>query len=263
MELFYKEYDGEGSSAPLIILHGLLGASGNWHTLSRSVFSDHARVFTVDQRNHGRSPHAPEFNYEAMAADIRDFIARHNLGSVTLMGHSMGGKTAMQTALSYPNLVDRLIVVDMAPKAYPPRHTDLIRALQRINPAEYNDRSAIDAALEERIPSWRIRQFLLKNLQYDGERYTWQMNLDVIAANYSAINDAITSSGSFGGPTRFIRGGESDYVEVEDMVHARTLFPHASLTTIDGADHWVHADAPEAFADAVVEFLEAHSQAAA
>jgi pimeloyl-ACP methyl ester carboxylesterase len=263
MELFYKEYRGDGRDDPLIILHGLLGASGNWHTLSRTVFRNHARVFTVDQRNHGRSPHAPKFDYEAMAADVRDFIARHNLGSVTLMGHSMGGKTAMQTALAYPTLVDRLIVVDMAAKAYPPRHTDLLRALQRIDPSDYDDRSAIDAELEESIPSRPIRQFLLKNLQYDGERYTWQMNLDVIAANYSAINDAITSSSTFDGPTQFIRGGDSDYVDVEDMVQARTLFPDATLETVDGAGHWVHADAPEAFAETVVEFLEQHPEAAA
>ena len=179
------------------------------------------------------------------------------------MGHSMGGKTAMQTSLTYPTLVDRLIVVDMAPKAYPPRHTDLLRALQRIDPSDYDDRSAIDAELAESVPSRPIRQFLLKNLQYDGERYTWQMNLDVIAANYNAINDAITSSSTFDGPTQFIRGGDSDYVEVEDMVYARTLFPDATLETIDGAGHWVHADAPEAFADAVVEFLEQHPEAAA
>ena len=255
MDLFYKEYNAADATDPLMILHGLLGASGNWYTLSRTVFQHHARVFTVDQRNHGRSPHAPTFDYEAMAADVRDFIARHNLGSVTLMGHSMGGKTAMQTALTYPTLVDRLIVVDMAPKAYPPRHTDLLRALQRIDPSDYDDRSAIDAELAESVPSRPIRQFLLKNLQYDGERYTWQMNLDVIAANYNAINDAITSSSTFDGPTQFIRGGDSDYVEVEDMVYARTLFPDATLETIDGAGHWVHADAPDALAEVVTDFL--------
>lgn len=254
MDLFYKEYEGDGP--PLIILHGLLGASGNWHTLSRNVFSDAAHVYTVDQRNHGRSPHAPEFDYDVMAADVRDFIARHDLGSATLMGHSMGGKTAMKTALDYPELVDRLIVVDMAPKAYPPKHTDLLEALMQIDPSDYDSRSAIDDALKRSVKSRPVRQFLLKNLDYDGETYTWQMNLDVIAENYGAVNDAITANGTYDGPTLFVRGGASDYVDVEDMVHARTLFPQAALETIDGAGHWVHADEPEAFSQAVVEFLK-------
>ena len=254
LELFYKEY--EGSGPPLIILHGLLGASGNWHTLSRDVFSDVAHVYAVDQRNHGRSPHAPTFDYDAMAADVHAFIARHDLGSATLLGHSMGGKTAMKTALAYPEVVDRLIVVDMAPKAYPPKHTELLEALMRIDPTAYDSRSDIDDALAKTIKSWAVRQFLLKNLDYDGERYTWQMNLDVIADNYSAINDAVTATGTFDASTLFVRGDTSDYVDVEDMAHVRTLFPSATLETIEGAGHWVHADAPQAFGETVVEFLK-------
>ncbi|WP_022835384.1 alpha/beta fold hydrolase [Salisaeta longa] len=253
MDLFYKQYGKH--NPPLIILHGLLGASGNWHTLSRNVFKEKATVYAVDQRNHGRSPHHETLTYEAMADDIRDFIHRHALGTVTLLGHSMGGKTAMQTALSYPGLVDRLIVADMAPKAYPPHHTELLEALAAIDPSAYDSRSAIDEALAEDVPSFPIRQFLLKNLAYEDGTYRWQMNLGAIRANYEAINAAITSGRTFDKPTLFVRGGRSDYVADADLPAIRGLFPHARLETIADAGHWVHADAPDAFARLVMDFL--------
>ncbi|MFB6247355.1 MAG: alpha/beta fold hydrolase [Salinibacter sp.] len=253
MELFYNSYGQDGP--PLIVLHGLLGANGNWHTLSRTVFSDVARVYAVDQRNHGRSPHTDEMDYPLMAADVREFINRHDLGTVHLLGHSMGGKTAMQTALTYPDVVDRLIVADMAPKAYPPHHEDLLEALAGIDPAIYERREDIDAALANDVPSRPIRQFLLKNLDYDGQRYRWTMNLEALRAHYDALNAAPPAEGSFEGPTLFVRGGRSDYVSEADLPGIRDHFPNARLVTIDDAGHWVHADAPDAFADAVVDFL--------
>ena len=253
MELFYNSYGEEGP--PLIILHGLLGSNGNWVTLSRTAFSDVARVYAVDQRNHGRSPHTDRIDYPSMAADVRDFIEQHELGSAILLGHSMGGKTAMQTALSYPEIVDRLIVADMAPKAYPPHHEDLLDALAGIDPTAYESREAIDAALAADVPSRPIRQFLLKNLDYDGEQYTWQMNLEVIRAQYDEINAALPREASYDGPTLFVRGSESDYVSEDDRPGIRERFPTARLETIDGAGHWLHADRPEAFAETVLNFL--------
>lgn len=254
MELFYNQYGHDGP--PLLILHGLLGANGNWHTLSRTVFQDVATVYAVDQRNHGRSPHADRMDYEAMAADIRAFIERHDLGRVSLLGHSMGGKTAMQTALSYPKIVDRLIVADMAPKAYTARHEKLLDALAGIDPSTYDDRGAIDAALAEDVPSRPIRQFLLKNLDYDGETYTWKMNLDAIRTHYDALNAALPADATFEGPTLFVRGGASDYVADDDLPGIRKRFPTARLETIDGAGHWLHADSPDAFSEVVVDFLQ-------
>lgn len=253
MELFYNQY-GE-SGPPLIILHGLLGANGNWHTLSRTTFQKIARVYAVDQRNHGRSPHANQIDYPTLAADLRTFIDRHELAPADLLGHSMGGKTVMQAALSYPDRVHRLIVVDMAPRAYPPEHEDLLEALARIDPEAYESRDAIDDALAEDVPSWRIRQFLLKNLDYDGETYTWKMNLDAIRAHYNDITAAIPADATFEGPTLFIRGGESEYITDTDLEGIRERFPAAELVTIEDAGHWVHADAPEAFAEVVVDFL--------
>jgi len=253
MDLFYKKY-GEGNP-PLLILHGLLGANGNWHTLSRTAFQDVATVYAVDQRNHGRSPHTDRLDYPSMAADVNDFIRHHDLGRVHLLGHSMGGKTAMQTALTYPSVVDRLIVVDIAPRAYAPRHTELLEALAGIDPTAYDSRDAIDAALADDVPSWAIRQFLLKNLDYDGERYTWKMNLDAIRRHYDDINAAVTDEGRFEGPALFVRGGDSDYVTDADAPDIHRRFPNAELVTIDGAGHWVHADAPEALAEVVTDFL--------
>ena len=253
MELFYNQYGDSGP--PLIILHGLLGAHANWHTLSRTAFQRVARVFAVDQRNHGRSPHADGIDYPTLAADLRTFIDRHGLAPADLLGHSMGGKTAMQTALTFPDRVNRLIVVDMAPKAYPPEHAPLLEALARIDPTNYNSRDEIDAVLAEDVPSLRIRQFLLQNLNYDGETYTWRMNLDAIRAHYDDLTTALPARGTFDGPALFVRGGESDYVTDADLEEIREYFPAAELVTIDGADHWVHADAPEAFAEVVTDFL--------
>ena len=255
MRLAYKRY---GAGPSLIILHGLLGAGGNWHTLSSKVFGQHAEVFTVDQRNHGRSPHSDVFDYPSMVADLETFMDDHGLPSATMLGHSMGGKTAMHMALTHPERVDGLIVVDMAPRDYLPRHTDLFDALRALDLTAYPSRRAIDAALAERIASYPVRQFLLKNLIYDGARgFTWKMNLDGIFRNYDRINTVLDPRLTFDGPTLFIRGEASDYITDTDVPAIRMQFPQAKLVTIAEAGHWVHADAPQAFAEAVVAFLGA------
>jgi len=251
-KLFYQEY---GDGYPLIILHGLLGASGNWHTLSRTVFSDHFRVLAVDQRNHGRSFHSDRHDYPAMAEDLWRFLDELQINATHLLGHSMGGKTAMYAALAFPSRVDKLIVVDMAPKEYPPHHAPIIEALQNIDPPAYDSRTAIDDALAESVDSYRMRQFLLKNLDYDGDRYTWKMNLAAIAEHYDKINKGVDTERTYDGPTLFIRGETSDYITDEDVPQIRANFPQAEIVTIEGAGHWVHADAPEAFAEVVLNFL--------
>jgi pimeloyl-ACP methyl ester carboxylesterase len=253
MDLFYNQYGREGP--PLLILHGLLGANGNWHTLSRTAFQAVATVYAVDQRNHGRSPHVDRIDYPSMAADVAAFVEQHDLGQAHLLGHSMGGKTAMETALTYPERVSRLIVVDMAPKEYAPRHTDLLAALARIDPTDYDSRDEIDAVLAEDVPEWDMRQFLLKNLEYDGDRYTWKMNLDAIRRHYDDINATITRDATFEGPTLFVRGADSDYIADEDVPAIRERFPNAELVTIADAGHWVHADRPDALAEVVTDFL--------
>jgi len=175
-----------------------------------------------------------------------------------MLGHSMGGKTAMHMALAHPKRVDRLIVVDIAPKAYPPGHLEILEALTELDPSAFGSRSEIDAGLARRIPSYPIRQFLLKNLRHDGPgKYSWQMNLASITENYDAIRDRVYAAGIFEGPTLFIRGGASPYIDNTDLPEIRRLFPAAEVITVPGVGHWVHAEAPEAFGRIVLDFLNA------
>ena len=255
MELHYNAY-GEGGR-PLLILHGLLGASGNWHTLGSKAFGERFRVFAIDQRNHGRSPHSDAVGYDAMAGDLDGFMEQHGLTSAYLLGHSMGGKTAMHFALTRPEKVDKLVVADIAPKAYPPHHTELFEALRSLDLSSYSSRKEIDTALARRIRSYPVRQFLLKNLQHvaDGG-YRWQMNLEALYASYDQINQAVEAGRPFEKPALFVRGGKSDYVTDDDEADIRKLFPNAEIVTIPKAGHWVHAEAPEAFAEVVIGFLD-------
>ncbi len=254
MKLFHQAY-GEGP--PLIILHGLLGASGNWHTLSRKVFSEKFTVYTLDLRNHGRSPHDPVFDFASMTADVYAFIAEEGLGTAHVLGHSMGGKVAMWLALKHPALVSRLIVADMAPRAYPPHHMHILNALKGLDLPSFGARQEIDAALAEHINEVGVRQFLLKNLASQGSgQYRWKMNLDVIYANYARINEGIETDLQFNGPALFVKGGRSNYITNKDVPQIQQLFPTAEIEELPNAGHWVHAEAPQAFAAMVMSFLE-------
>lgn len=255
MQLHYREYGETGPA--LVILHGLLGAGGNWHTLASRSLSDSFHVYAVDLRNHGRSPHSDQFDLPTMAEDVRAFLQQTGRSSAHVLGHSMGGKVAMLLALENPEAVDRLVVVDIAPKAYRPHHTEILDALKSLDPAQYEGRSEIDRSLSERIASAPVRQFLLKNLTLDKHtgRYRWQANIPGIDRNYDAINVAIESESTFDGPVLFVRGGTSRYVKDEDHEQILKLFPNARIQTIEGAGHWVHADAPQQFAEMVLDFL--------
>lgn len=251
VQLHYRQY---GTGHPLIILHGLLGSSGNWHTLSSKVFGERFSVYAVDQRNHGRSPHSDTFDYPTMAGDLRGFMEQQGLASAHLLGHSMGGMTAMFFALEHPEMVDRLVVADMAPKAYPPTHTGILDAISGLNLATYNSRRQIDDALSQRIKSPGVRQFLLKNLAYEDGRYSWQINVDGIVRNYDNLSVAPPEGRTFDRPALFIRGTESDYISEDDRERIVQYFPQARLVAIE-AGHWIHADAPDAFARVVMDFL--------
>ena len=253
MELYYKEY-GEGF--PLLILHGLLGSSGNWHTLSRNVFSKEYRVLTVDLRNHGQSPHSEEMSYALMAEDVSRLAARLELDRVHVLGHSMGGKVAMELAVRYPDLVDKLIVVDIAPKTYPDHHSYILDALEAVDIDKIESRQEVDKELSRAIEFDPVRQFLLKNLGYDSTAgYSWKPNLHSIRETYSHIAGA-PMTGQFSGSVLFIRGGKSDYISDTDFEQIRDNFPYAALVTIANAGHWVHAEAPSEFAERVMEFLD-------
>ena len=254
VELFSKTY-GEG--APLLILHGLLGSGGNWHTLSRNVFAKHFKVFAVDLRNHGRSPHTERFDYPAMVTDLELFVGKHALGQVDVIGHSLGGKAAMYFALENPTLVNRLVIVDIAPRSYEASHQIYLDALASVDLPGVQSRADVEAKLAETVSSAPIRQFLMKNLAYDSEsgRYSWMVNLDAVRREYDNINASIGNTWTFEGPTLFVRGENSNYIADEDMEQIRHLFPAARLETIPNAGHWIHADNPKDFSQVVLDFL--------
>lgn len=253
MELNYKAY---GNGHPLIILHGLLGSLDNWHSIARKL-AENYRVYLIDQRNHGKSPHTDEMDYRSMAADVHEFMEKQGIPSAYVAGHSMGGKTAMQAALQYPEKIDKLISIDMPPKANSPGHEAIFNALKAMDLSQVEKRKDADEQLKQYISDFGIRQFLLKNLERGPSGgYQWKMNLLGIEKAYSDILEKITSYEPFPKPTLFIRGGNSDYVNEQDIADHEEIFPEASLVTIDNAGHWVHAEAPEAFMATLNNFLK-------
>ncbi len=252
VKLFHRSY-GEGHA--LVILHGLLGASGNWHSLAGRVFSKRYRVITVDLRNHGRSPHFEDFSYGAMAADLLELMDDLGLESAHLLGHSMGGKTAMHLALHDRERVDGLVVADIAPVAYPHLHEETLSALLEMDLSEYSSREEIDEAMAASFPDPALREFLLKGVRRKHGRFSWIFHLEAITNGYGSLQEAVLGWQPFEGSALFIRGGRSDYVLVEHMVSIRPMFPYAEIETIEEAGHWIHADAPDAFGEIVMAFL--------
>lgn len=247
-------FEVHGNGPPLFILHGLFGSLENWRTMARR-FSTKFQVYSIDQRNHGQSPHSAEMTYELMAEDLAELVRATKLQRVNVLGHSMGGKTAMQFALSHPEAVERLVVVDIAPKLYPPYHREIIEALLAVDISKVRNRTDLDAALAGRIPEAGVRRFLVKDAKEKDGSFHWQMNVHGIARGYD--NLALPPSGEtpFTGPTLFLRGEKSDYVTDEDGAGIRRLFPNARIETVLGASHWVHVEKPEPFFRIVRDFL--------
>jgi esterase len=253
MELNYKLYGDSGED--IIILHGLFGMLDNWHTLATRM-GEKFRVWVVDQRNHGKSPHAEEFDYHILSGDLEEFFGQHGIVKAHITGHSMGGKTAMQFAFDHPDKAASLIVVDIAPRAYDAHHNEIIGALQELDLKNLTRRSEVEDKLAERIPDEDTRMFLLKNLMRETEGFRWKMNLASLADNYDKINGPVDHDRIFDGPALFMRGGRSNYVTIEDEKSIRWLFPKAEFVTIPNVGHWIHAEAPEAFLEATLNFIE-------
>lgn len=206
--------------------------------------------------NHGRSPHSGEFNYRVMADDVNDLLIDEGMGSVYVLGHSMGGKTAMQFALMYPDKVGKLVVVDIAPKAYPPKHDAIFHALFSLKLEQYKTRQELDTELSRYIDDYPVRQLLLKNVVRDDEgSFKWKIDIPAIRANYDRINEAVGGMLPFKKPALFIKGSKSSYVLEADIPLIRSIFPSAELVSIENAGHWVHAEAPQKFTEVVLEFL--------
>jgi esterase len=242
---------GEGPA--LIILHGLFGSLNNWQTLARRFAAGRA-VHLLDQRNHGRSPHDARHDYVLLGADLLEYMDQQGLRDATLLGHSMGGKVAMQAALAAPGRVERLIVVDIAPRAYDPAHDDLMEALASLDLSSCATREEAEARLA--IPDAAVRQFLLTNLKRDDAgRLRWRMNLPALRDQYPNLLRAVTGPSPYQGPALFVAGGSSTYVRHADEAGIRSLFPRSRIVRIQGAGHWVHAERPEEFAREVELFL--------
>jgi pimeloyl-ACP methyl ester carboxylesterase len=257
MQLHFQTY---GTGFPLVILHGLFGSSDNWQPVAKKL-GERFTVFTVDLRNHGRSPHSEEFSYAIMAEDVCDFLEQRGLSQAHVLGHSMGGKTAMEFALRHPSLVSKLVIVDMAPKAYPPVHVPLFEAMLGLDLGLFRERGEIDAALTEKIPDAKVRQFLLKNVARDETgKFRWKLNVAGIYQNYSRLKEAIESNTTFDGPTLFIKGAKSDHLLAEDMPQIEKLFPKARIEKLANAGHWVHADEPAGIVRILTSFLSDPSE---
>lgn len=258
MKLFYREY---GQGQPLIILHGVFGISDNWVSFARSV-EDRFRVLIPDQRNHGQSPHDPTFNYFALCADLLEFIEEHELEDPIILGHSMGGKVAMRFALENPDMLKALVIADISMRTYPRRfrHLDMIDAMLNVDFESAQTREDVEIQLQDKIREKRIRQFAMKNL-YRRERsgqFAWRLNLEAINLNMDEVFEGIDMEETFGKPTLFIRGGNSDYVKYEDYDQIYRNFLKADIETIEGVGHWLHAEKPETFLTLFNQFITAN-----
>lgn len=252
MELFYREV-GEGP--PMVILHGLFGSSDNWFTQAK-MLGEKYRVYLVDQRNHGQSPHSDEHDYKLLAEDLKNFLAEKSIADPIIIGHSMGGKTAMNLAVAHPELLKVLIVVDIAPKEYPVRHDSIIDGLKAMDLAQIDSRKEADEALAEYIDSFEVRQFLLKNLQRKKEGgFEWKINLKALDANLEKISEGLQYPGVFDKPTLFIRGERSNYILKDDYDSIHKIFTSATIISLE-TNHWVQAEKPQEFVDSVLEFLK-------
>lgn len=246
-----------GSGRPLIILHGFLGMSDNWKSLGLQFAEAGFQVHLIDQRNHGHSFWDDRFDYPSLAEDLLYYLDHHRIIRAALLGHSMGGKTAMLFACMFPERVDHLLVADIAPKTYPPHHKYILDALNALPTGGLTSRNQADTLLSESIRDWGIRQFLLKNLYWvKPGQLGFRMNLPVLSQSMEAIGAPLPAGARYDGPVLFVRGGKSPYISDEDLSGIRTHFPAARLETLAGAGHWLHAEKPEEFFRLSLEFME-------
>jgi esterase len=249
-------YQVFGEGRPVYILHGLFGSNRNWAGIAREL-STGFQVVTVDLRNHGKSDHSDSMNYSDIADDVRFLAVELDHDKINLIGHSMGGKTAMTLALLFPTMIERLIVVDIAPAQYPSNHEDLITAMQSLPLAQLNSRGEADDLLGEHITDATLRAFLLQNLVRDETGFNWRINLDALQQSQTFLRGfpEMLANKTFEGPTLFLSGDSSDYIRPEHYDVMVRLFPGSKHSIVKDARHWVHADQPAAFIRETETFL--------
>lgn len=239
----------------MIILHGLFGSCDNWLTQAK-LFSPHYHVYTIDQRNHGLSPHSDDFDYTFMVKDLLEFMDDHQIQNPIIIGHSMGGKTAMNFALAHPDKISTLIVVDIAPRAYDLEHYSIVDGLNAITINTLTSRNEADEQLARFVPEADVRQFLLKNLQRKAEGgFSWKINLKIISEKLGNVGVDLHYKTSFNKPTLFVKGNRSNYIKDEDTSLILTYFPLAKLEGME-TGHWVQAEKPQEFVDLVHSYLQ-------
>jgi len=251
MLLHYKEI-GEGK--PLVILHGLFGTSDNWQTHAKKL-GEYYRVILVDQRNHGHSPWSEDFTYKYLADDLERLILHLGIDKFTLIGHSMGGKTAMYYSQKYPTRLEKMVIVDIGIKQYPMHHNEIIKGIKSLDLTTISSRSVAEQAMIPFVDSYGVRQFLLKNLYWvEKGKLAWRMNVDVLEREMEEILAPIPTIEVWT-PTLFLRGAMSNYILDEDWDAIEEVFPDATLETIENAGHWVHSEQPEEFIEKVLGFI--------
>lgn len=254
MKLHFREY---GAGKPVVLLHGLLASSDNWFTIARSL-SDAYRVVVPDLRNHGISPHSDDFDFTLLAADVLELIDSLSLEKPFIVGHSLGGKTAMELALTSPDVPKAIVLEDIIPGETVPINGKYIRFLQELDLDTVLLRKDAEDLLLEREGNRRLVRFLLKNLLRNPDgTYTWKANLDALSANYEKLWRGLEPDRSWDGPALFIRGGESDVVPDESFEEILSFFPGAQIITIENTGHWVHGDAADEFVDNIKRFFTA------
>ena len=253
INLAFEEY-GEPTAPALLILHGFFASSRNWRQIAKKL-AEYQHIYLLDMRNHGKSAHDAIMDYPSMAADIELFLDKQQLAQANILGHSMGGKAAMWLALSRPELINHLIVADIAPVSYRHSFANLIQALKLLPLEQLTNRKQADNLLSGAIPESSFRQFLLQNLVLKEGKYTWRIDLDIFAKtanNIIAFPDTNTL-GPYPDKVLFLAGETSNYIAKENIYN---LFPKAEIKTIAKAGHWLHAEQPDAFCDAVNAFLQ-------
>ena len=261
MELFYRKF---GNGSPLIIIHGLYGSSDNWVSIGKKL-AENFEVFLIDQRNHGKSPHSQNHNYQLLKEDLREFMDNQSIEKAIITGHSMGGKTAMFFAADYPDRVSKLIIVDISPLSYKTTnsyqllaHSTIIQAMYNLDFHGITSRKEIDDIMAKSIPENRIRQFLLKNIKRSkNNEYSWRLNIKTLKNELANIMDGFnenqTKITDF--PVLFLKGENSDYILDNDKKAISLFFPFAKIETIPNAGHWLHAEQPDLFLEKIEEFI--------
>ncbi|WP_100613344.1 alpha/beta fold hydrolase [Confluentibacter citreus] len=253
--LLHSNILGEGK--PFVILHGFLGMNDNWKTMGQKFSENGFQVHLLDQRNHGHSFHSNEFNYDVLVNDLKTYCEANTLNDIILLGHSMGGKTAMLFATKYPYMVSKLLVADISPRFYPVHHDGILNGLSALDFDVIKSRGEAEDVLSNYVSDFGTRQFLLKNLYWvEKGKLALRMNLEVLKEEVAEIGEPLPDQARFERETLFLKGDRSEYIGVEDESIIKNHFPNVQIITISNAGHWLHAENPEDFFDAVIKFIK-------